>query len=90
MSIAYHETEKSGDVLRKKLRAGLPGSFVAIIGDLESNRSFLEHLAGLLPEIKRVAREEGMTFLRDAGLHRVFAGTTTLQEINKVTFVEVV
>ena len=40
-------------------------------------------------EIKRAAKEEGMTFLREAALHRVFAGTTTLQEINKVTFVEV-
>ncbi len=41
-------------------------------------------------EIKRAAKEEGMTFLRDSALHRVFGGTTTLQEINKVTFVEVV
>jgi len=41
-------------------------------------------------EIKRAAREEGMTFLRDSALHRVFSGITTLQEINKVTFVEVV
>ncbi len=41
-------------------------------------------------EIKRAAKDEGMTFLRDSALHRVFAGTTTLQEINKVTFVEVV
>jgi type IV pilus assembly protein PilB len=41
-------------------------------------------------EIKRAARDEGMTFLRDSALTRVFAGTTTLQEINKVTFVEVV
>jgi type II secretory ATPase GspE/PulE/Tfp pilus assembly ATPase PilB-like protein len=40
-------------------------------------------------EIKKAAREEGMTFLRDSALHRVFEGTTTLQEINKVTFVEV-
>jgi type II secretory ATPase GspE/PulE/Tfp pilus assembly ATPase PilB-like protein len=40
-------------------------------------------------EIKRAAREEGMTFLRDSALHRVLGGVTTLQEINKVTFVEV-
>jgi type IV pilus assembly protein PilB len=39
-------------------------------------------------EIKRVAREEGMTFLRDAGLRKVRAGITTLREINKVTFIE--
>jgi len=39
-------------------------------------------------EIKQAAREEGMTFLRDAALEKVFAGLTTLREINKVTFVE--
>jgi len=39
-------------------------------------------------EIKRIAREEGMTFLRDAGLAKVRAGLTTLREINKVTFIE--
>ncbi len=38
-------------------------------------------------EIKQAAREEGMTFLRDSALERVFAGVTTLREINKVTFV---
>ena len=40
-------------------------------------------------EIKRAAKEEGMTFLRESALSRVFAGVTTLAEINKVTFVEV-
>ncbi len=39
-------------------------------------------------EIKQVAREEGMTFLRDSALEKVFAGETTLREINKVTFVQ--
>jgi type IV pilus assembly protein PilB len=39
-------------------------------------------------EIKRVAREEGMTPLRDSGLAKVRAGITTIKEINKVTFVE--
>jgi type IV pilus assembly protein PilB len=39
-------------------------------------------------EIKRVAREEGMTFLRDSGVEKVRAGITTLKEINKVTFIE--
>ncbi len=38
-------------------------------------------------EIKQTAREEGMTFLRDSALEKVFAGLTTLREINKVTFV---
>ncbi len=39
-------------------------------------------------EIKRVAKEEGMVFLRDSGLGKVRAGVTTLREINKVTFLE--
>jgi type IV pilus assembly protein PilB len=38
-------------------------------------------------EIKQAAREEGMTFLRESALEKVFAGKTTLREINKVTFV---
>jgi type II secretory ATPase GspE/PulE/Tfp pilus assembly ATPase PilB-like protein len=39
-------------------------------------------------EIKRAAKEEGMLFLRDAALNKVFEGWTTLKEINKVTFVD--
>jgi len=39
-------------------------------------------------EIKRAAREEGMTFLRESAFSKVLAGETTLREINKVTFVE--
>jgi type IV pilus assembly protein PilB len=39
-------------------------------------------------EIKKAAREEGMIFLRDSALSKVFEGWTTLKEINKVTFVE--
>ena len=39
-------------------------------------------------EIKRVACEEGMITLRESGLAKVRAGTTTIKEINKVTFVE--
>jgi type IV pilus assembly protein PilB len=39
-------------------------------------------------EIKRAAREEGMSFLRESGLRKVRAGMTTLREINKVTFLE--
>src|ERR1700691_4189451 len=39
-------------------------------------------------EIKRVAKEEGMSFLRDSGLAKVRSGTTTLREINKVTFLD--
>jgi len=39
-------------------------------------------------DIKRAAKEEGMTFLREAALSKVFGGKSTLHEINKVTFVE--
>jgi type IV pilus assembly protein PilB len=39
-------------------------------------------------EIKKTAREEGMRFLRECAVERVFEGVTTLREINKVTFVE--
>ncbi|HTQ86855.1 MAG TPA: GspE/PulE family protein [Candidatus Solibacter sp.] len=39
-------------------------------------------------EIKRAARDEGMTFLRDSALARVRSGLTTLREINKVTFID--
>jgi type IV pilus assembly protein PilB len=39
-------------------------------------------------DIKRAAREEGMTFLRECAVARVLDGVTTLREINKVTFVE--
>ena len=40
-------------------------------------------------EIKRAAREEGMIFMRESALTKALSGHTTLQEINKVTFVEV-
>jgi type IV pilus assembly protein PilB len=39
-------------------------------------------------EIKRVSREEGMTFLRESAVEKVRLGHTTLKEINKVTFIE--
>jgi len=39
-------------------------------------------------EIRRAAKEEGMTFLRESALEKVFQGVTTLREINKVTFVD--
>jgi type IV pilus assembly protein PilB len=39
-------------------------------------------------EIKKAAKEEGMTFLRESALLKVMEGQTTLREINKVTFVE--
>ena len=39
-------------------------------------------------EIRRAARDEGMQFLRQSALDKVKSGTTTLKEINKVTFIE--
>src|SRR5687768_9875334 len=39
-------------------------------------------------EIKRAAKDDGMTFLRECAVGRVTDGVTTLREINKVTFVE--
>src|SRR6202161_507122 len=39
-------------------------------------------------EIKRVARDEGMTFLRESAINKARSGVTTLKEINKVTFIE--
>jgi type IV pilus assembly protein PilB len=39
-------------------------------------------------EIKRAAREDGMTFLRESAVHKMRSGITTLREINKVTFIE--
>jgi type IV pilus assembly protein PilB len=46
----------------------------------------LEHKSAA--EIKKAAREEGMTFMRAAAVQRVLEGKTTLREINKVTFVD--
>ena len=39
-------------------------------------------------EIKRIARDEGMTFLRESAIEKARSGVTTLKEINKVTFIE--
>jgi type IV pilus assembly protein PilB len=39
-------------------------------------------------EIKREAKEHGMTFLRDSAVLKMRMGITTLKEINKVTFIE--
>lgn len=39
-------------------------------------------------EIKFEAKGEGMVFLRESALKKVFDGETTLKEVNRVTFVE--
>jgi type IV pilus assembly protein PilB len=41
-----------------------------------------------LSEVKKRAKEEGIIFLREVGMEKVFRGTTSLRELNKVTFVE--
>ncbi|HOP40200.1 MAG TPA: ATPase, T2SS/T4P/T4SS family [Geobacteraceae bacterium] len=38
--------------------------------------------------LKQAARDAGIVFLRDAAIEKLFAGETTLKEINRVTFVE--
>jgi type IV pilus assembly protein PilB len=62
----------------------------AITEILDLSDRIREMIIGRRPtsEIKRVAREEGMSFLRESGLRKVRAGLTTLREINKVTFLE--
>jgi Type II secretory pathway, ATPase PulE/Tfp pilus assembly pathway, ATPase PilB len=39
-------------------------------------------------EVRRAAEAEGLKGLRESALQKVFAGTSTLHEINRVTFVE--
>ncbi len=39
-------------------------------------------------ELKRQAKAEGMRFLRESAVEKAFNGITSLQEINRVTFVE--
>jgi type IV pilus assembly protein PilB len=39
-------------------------------------------------EVRRTARAEGLTSLRESAIAKVFAGLSTLHEINRVTFVE--
>jgi type IV pilus assembly protein PilB len=39
-------------------------------------------------EVRRAAESEGLRSLRESALEKVFAGVSTLHEINRVTFVE--
>jgi type IV pilus assembly protein PilB len=39
-------------------------------------------------EIRRQATKEGLSSLRESAIKKVFNGSTTLHEINRVTFVE--
>jgi type IV pilus assembly protein PilB len=57
---------------------------------LELSDRVREMILGRRPssEIRKVAKEEGIRFLREAAIAKVRAGATTLKEINKVTFIE--
>jgi type II secretory ATPase GspE/PulE/Tfp pilus assembly ATPase PilB-like protein len=39
-------------------------------------------------ELKRIATDNGMRFLRQAAVEKLLSGVTTLHEINKVTFID--
>jgi type IV pilus assembly protein PilB len=39
-------------------------------------------------EVRRTAETEGLSSLRESALQKVFAGLSTLHEINRVTFVD--
>ncbi len=39
-------------------------------------------------DIKKAAKRSGMMFLRESAVGRTLAGETTLEEINRSTFVE--
>src|SRR6202171_1947496 len=63
---------------------------MAIYEQLDLREKIREMILDKRPtsEIKRAAREEGMTFLRESALEKARSGVTTLKEINKVTFIE--
>jgi type II secretory ATPase GspE/PulE/Tfp pilus assembly ATPase PilB-like protein len=61
---------------------------IAEILDLSDNIRELILARKSAAEIKRVAKEEGMQFLRESAIEKVINGLTTLREINKVTFVQ--
>ncbi len=62
----------------------------AIVELLELNDEIRELIVSRAPiaELKRAAQASGTVFLREAALEKVFAGVTTLRDINRVTFVE--
>ena len=70
-------------------RHGVPGR-TSITELLDMSDRIREMILQRRPgaDIKRAAKEEGMTFLREAALAKVFAGKTSLREVNKVTFVD--
>jgi type IV pilus assembly protein PilB len=62
----------------------------AIVELLELTDTIREMIIARAPvtELKKAARAAGTVFLREAAMEKVFAGVTTLREINRVTFVE--
>lgn len=63
---------------------------VAIVELLELNDLIRDLIIAKVPgtQLKQAAREAGVMFLRDSAEEKFAAGTTTLKEINRVTFVE--
>ena len=62
----------------------------AIVELLELNDEMRDQIVSRAPtsQLKRLAREQGTVFLRDAAIEKFLNGDTSLREINRVTFVE--
>jgi type IV pilus assembly protein PilB len=62
----------------------------AIVELLDLNDEIRELIIAKAPtaQLKKAASEAGTVFLRESAVEKVFAGDTTLREINRVTFVE--
>jgi type IV pilus assembly protein PilB len=62
----------------------------AIVELLDLNDELRELIVSKAPAaiLKKAAREAGTMFLRESAVEKVFAGESTLREINRVTFVE--
>ena len=62
----------------------------AIVELLDMTDNIRDMIVGKVPttRLKQVARDSGVVFLREAAVEKMLAGETTLEEINRVTFVE--
>jgi type IV pilus assembly protein PilB len=62
----------------------------AILELLDLNDDLRELIVNKTPvgRLKEAAREAGTLFLRDSAVRKLLAGVTTIEEINRVTFVE--
>lgn len=62
----------------------------AIVELLDLNDELRELIVSKAPAaiLKKAAKEAGTMFLRESAVEKVFAGETTVKEINRVTFVE--